>query len=563
MHDLQVSKVYTDVLVIGAGGAGIRAAIEAKTHGVDVLVVSKGSFPEGCNTAVAGGAMLAPLGGDDSVEQYAADTMRAGSGANYFELVKTMATNAAARALDLEKFGARFPRKNKSVRLWPSSDNSVARVLPCGVPYSGDWFGHLVNEVKRLQVDIVDRFTVTRLLLDGATVVGAVGFTINSYKLITIYAKSTVLATGGAGKLYSFTSNQSGITGDGLVMAYNAGASLSHLEFVQMRQCIIYPLGLKGMLPPFDGYISSGGRFYNGLHERYMKRYHPKRIEQVTRAEIAKCAQLEISAGRQSNHGGVYGDLSGVQEETLLRVKKFIAACKTIDFDPGFQSFEWAPASHYTMGGVLINTSCQTGILGLFAAGEVVAGVQGANRIGGNALTETQVFGAIAGKTAANRAKCLGPVAEQFQQVTEAQDSIMAVVENREGPHWGDVLEKLTSVMSSNVGVIRHEDGLLLAQKKLRDMEQKSANALRLTRDHSPQQLARLLEVKNLFVLSLLVVQAALLRTESRGTHQRLDFPETQQKWQKHIVFRNSLQGPQVSLLPATPLEIWEIPAYL
>lgn len=552
MKSVHEKTILTDVLIIGAGGAGLRSAIAAHESNVDVLIVSKGRFPGECNTAAAGGAMLAPLGKDDSWEKYMSDTIQAGSSMNYHQLVEIMAKNAGKSALDLERFGAKYHRKDGKIYLWPSNDNTLPRVLPAGAPYSGDWFSCLTDEVRQRGIEVRDQFMVTGLIKSGAAVTGAIGLEINTDSVVAIYAKSVILASGGAGSIYTFTSNQKGITGDGIVLAYRAGAALSHLEFVQMRQCIIYPHALKGMLPPFDGFVSTGGRFYNGLHERYMKRYHPDKLENVTRAEIAKCAQLEIIAERESRHGGVYGDLSGVPEKSLKRVKKFMDACQKINFDPTYQSLEWAPAAHHTMGGVLINSSCQTGVLGLYAAGEVAAGVQGANRMGGNALTETQVFGTIAGHKAAEKALTTPPPQPNPQYTQALKAEIFSILRSKTGTSYQKVRSKISRVMSEDIGVIRHEEGLLNAQKIFDEIESTQIDNLFLGWEHSFEKIAELLEVQNMLRLGQFMAKAAILRTESRGAHQRQDFPKTLPSWEKHIIFRSSQHGPEIRMVPAT-----------
>lgn len=317
-----------------------------------------------------------------------------------------------------------------------------------------------------------------------------------------------------------------------------------------MRQCIIYPHELRGSLPPFDGFVAAGGRFYNGLNERYMKRYHPADAENVTRAEIARCAQLEIIAGRESRHGGIYGDFSGVPDTTLYRVKKFVEACREIGFDPTFQSLEWAPASHHTMGGVLINGSCLSGVPGLFAAGEVVAGVQGANRMGGNALTETQVFGTIAGENAGNRARKTNALPAEPRHSEKIQELIETIRANTNGTHYLKVKSKIQRIMSEDVGVIRHGDTLLRAKNELDEIQTTQIDNLFLGTNDTMEKIGKLIEVRNMFTLARLMVQAALMRTESRGAHQRQDYPEIDPAWEKHIIFRKSLTGPEVQVVP-------------
>ena len=271
----------------------------------------------------------------------------------------------------------------------------------------------------------------------------------------------------------------------------------------------------------------------------------------MTRAEIAKCAQLEIIAERESRHGGVYGDLSGVPEKSLTRVKKFMDACKQINFDPTFQSLEWAPASHHTMGGVLINSTCQTGVLGLYDAVQVVAWDQGANRMGWNPLAETQGFGPIDGEKEAARALSTRPPKPDPQSIQDLKAGIASILRSKTGTSYQKVRSKIARVMSEDIGDIRHEEGLLNAQKIFDEIETTQINNLFLGWEHTIEIIAELLEVQNMLTLCQLMAKAATLRTESRGAHQRQDFPETLPSWDKHIVFRASLVGPEIRMVPA------------
>ena len=481
---------------------------------------------------------MAPVNKDDSQERYISDTMRSGGQVNYPELVKVLAKHAVERALDLEKYGLAYAREGGELKAFPHPECDVPRALPGGAGYSGDWFRSLVNEIVRLNIPVMKNLVVTNLIKKRDTVVGAVGFNRETGILVTIVAKSIVLATGGAGHLYSFSTNVSGITGDGHVMAYRAGAALSHLEFMQMRQNIIYPEGLRGMLPPYDGFINDGGRFYNGLHERYMRRYHPEKLEKLNRAEITKCAQLEISAKRQSVHGGIYGDLSDVPQERIYSVESFIKACKTAGFDPTYQCYEWAPASHHFMGGIVINAACQGGVDGLYAAGEVAAGVHGANRMAGNALTETQVFGAIAGNNAAFQAKIRASIGPSSSFSKLEKERLIRLFNRNEGIDHKQIRTKITEILSNHVGVIRDEDGLKLAIDSLEEIRRNQIGHLYLSEERSFKALSELLEVENLLTLGQLVAQAALLRTESRGAHYRKDYPATSHEWEKNILFQ-------------------------
>ncbi|WP_459868099.1 FAD-dependent oxidoreductase [Endothiovibrio diazotrophicus] len=527
----------TDVLVIGAGGAGLRAAIEADDRGVDVRVVSKGAFPAGCNTILAGGVMLAPLAKADSAEKYRTDTLRNGAQMNYPHLVQRLVEEAAERARDLKRFGTEQLEENGQFDIRDANGCSVPRALPAGRPYSGDWIKGLVEEVRRREIPVHERIMVVDLLKTDGAVSGAVGIDLQSGALCSFAAKTVVLASGGGGHLYAFSTNAPGITGDGYALAYRAGARLSHMEFVQMRQCIIHPPALKGVLPPFDGFVSTGGRLYNGLHERYMRRYHPDRLERVTRAELARCAQLEIMAGRQSPHGGIYGDLSDVPSDQLNRVEKFTRACAAAGIDPAWQPYEWSLAAHHFMGGVVIDERCATGVPGLFAAGEVVAGVHGANRMGGNALTETQVFGAIAGRSAATAAQASAPTALRRPGTDALRQRVVRLRDRNRGTDHRAVRRRVVETISQFVGVIRNGDGLRTAVERIEAIRNRDAEPLSLLGERSPDALAAFFETENILLLGALMARAALRRTESRGAHQREDYPETSEAWRKHIVF--------------------------
>lgn len=551
MPDLFEKHLTTDVLIIGAGGTGLRAAIEAKKKGAEVLVVSKGKFPSGCNTALAGGVMLAPFNKEDNTEKYTADTMRSGNHMNYPHLVRRLVEDAANRAQDLKAYGTEHHTEGKNFKVRVSNDCSVPRALPAGRPYSGDWFKGLVNETNRLEIPVLDRIMVVDLLKDQKAVTGAVGIDYGSESILIISSKSLILATGGGGNLYAFSTNEPSITGDGYALAYKAGARLSHMEFVQMRQCIIYPDAMKGVLPPFDGFTAMGGRFFNGLHQRYMKLYHPERLERVTRAEMARCAQLEIMAGRQSAHGGIYGDLSDVSDDQLKRVEKFMNACQAAELDPSWQPYEWSPASHHFMGGVVIDDQCKTGVSGLYAAGEVAAGVHGANRMGGNALTETQVFGAIAGKSAADSAG--SPESRQKRSLNEEaiKTRIRKIMNRESGSDHLAVRSDVVETMSKYVGVIRNQEGLQRAISFIETIKETKADQLFMAGERSMAMLTKLLETENLLMLGELTARAALLRTESRGAHQREDFPGIDKGWDKHIVFQLENNMPAVKTIDA------------
>ena len=538
MEKLKQRTLSTDVLVVGAGGAGIRAAIEAHNAGAKVLVVSKGDYPTGCITAIAMGAITAAIDSKDSRDTHYEDTLKGGHYLNNPKLVRLLADLGPERALDVERYGTAFDKMEGKFDFFSYPGHTLPRALLAGDRYKGGFFKGLVREAARLGIEVLEHVMVVDLLREGETVCGAVAIEIDSGSILILQAKSLILATGGAGYLFSLTTNLPGITGDGCALAYDAGARLSDMEFVQMRACMIHPAPMRGTAPPADGGVTIGGRFYNGLCERYMKKYHPDKAEQVTRAEVARCTQKEILEGRSSPHGGVYGDYSGVPVEKLSKFKAFMQSCAASNFDPAWQPYEWAPGAHYFMGGVIINERCETGVPGLYAAGEAQSGTMGANRLPGNALTETQVFGAIAGAQAVGRARSADTPVPSSQSIRAAVEKIAALWSRETGVDYREVRKEISDLMSRYAGVIRHEEGLRTATAAMDEIEQKKIPNLCVAENRSFGELSGLFETRHIFTVGRLMLQAALLRTESRGAHNREDYPETSDAWKKNIVFR-------------------------
>jgi fumarate reductase (CoM/CoB) subunit A len=535
--DFQKKVLETDVLVIGAGGAGLRAAIEASRTGARVLVVAKGDFPSGC-TAISMGGMLASFAPNDSKQIHLQDILSGGDYLNEPHLVKLLTEYACNRTEDLEKFGTIFRKNHLGYVLFHYTGSSVPRAVVADRPYAGGFANGLVEEIGRRGIQVIPRVMIFDLIKEKGAVVGAAGLDLESDTMLSILAGSTILATGGAGNLYRLTTNPADITGDGYALAYRAGARLQDMEFVQGRVCIVAPAGMRGTPPPGDGLVTQGGKFYNSLCERFMKYYHPDNLEKVTRAQMSICAQKEINKGKHTANKGVYGDLSDVPKEELNRYERFINACADQNFDPSWQPYEWAPGVHHFMGGVCINDKCETGVSGLFAAGEVVGGIHGSNRLGGNALTETQVFGAIAGKQAAQRVLLLKNSSSLPPNYPEyVEDRLLSISKREENIDPAEVREELTGTMSDHVGVIRNEDGLRKASDILKEIRETKIQKLSPKKDRSFQTLSELIAVENLHTVGELVVSAALMRKETRGAHIREDYPKIDNNWQQHIVF--------------------------
>jgi fumarate reductase (CoM/CoB) subunit A len=540
MGTLREKHLETDVLIIGAGGAGLRAAIEVKNIGGDILIVSKGKFPTGCVTAIAMGAMLAAFDRQDSVDRHFEETLQGGHCLNNPNLVRILVNQAKKKAKDLEQYGTNFDKEGEEYKLFPFTGSSVPRGVLASDPYQGGFIKGLVKEVERLGVNILDHVMIIDLIKEKNVVVGAVGIELETNTILFINAKAVIIATGGAGNLYSLTTNPPGVTGDGYALAYRAGAKLLDMEFIQTRACMIFPEGMRGTPPPGDGLVTLGGRFYNGLCERYMGRYHPDKFELVARAEMAKCTQKEIMEGRHSPHKGVYGDLSGVQKEKLLQFKGFMEACAAENFDPTWQPYEWAPGAHYFMGGIAINEKCGTEVEGLYAAGEAGAGTMGANRLAANSLTETQVFGAIAGESAAKRALVVSKIPISQSQVDLIRNRLRDILKRDSGFDFLEVKDEITKIMSLYVGDFRNEDGLQKAVRALDEIREDKLNRLYLGRERSFKRLAALIEVENLLTVGQMIASAARMRTETRGAHNRDDYPELDNaNWLKNIYIQS------------------------
>lgn len=555
MREIKERLLETDVLVIGAGGAGLRAAIEAQNMGAKVLIVSKGDFPSGCITAIAMGGMLAAFDEQDSPDRHFEDTLRGGDYLNNPRLVRLLVDRAADRAKDIERYGTEFDKKDGKYKLFPFTGSSVPRGVVARERYRGGYFKGLVKEAERLGINILQHVMITDLTKGKDGVIsGAIGLELDTDTVLIVKAKATILATGGAGNLYSLTTNLPGITGDGYALAYRAGAQLSDMEFMQSRACMIYPKGMRGTAPPADGLVTLGGRFYNGLCERYMRKYHANKLELVTRAEMARCAQKEILAGRNSPHGGVFGDLSGVTNEELSKFEGWLKRCATENFDPTWQPYEWAPGAHHFMGGVVINERCETNVTGLYAAGEVECGVHGTNRLAGNALTETQVFGAIAGKHAAQRALAASIKPIPPSQINLLKERITSILKRDKGFDPVEVRDEITEIMSRYVGVIKNDEGLRKAAYLLDQIEQNKLAKLYLTGERSFRSLAGLLEVENLTSVGQLVTKAARQRTETRGSHNREDYPKLDEAWSKHILLQLEKGLPTLKIKPLCEL---------
>lgn len=532
-----------DVLVIGSGGAGSRAAIEAKKHGFDVIIVSKGlSFKSGCTTLAEGGynAAFAYVDADDSIQAHLEDTLKGGGYLNDPELARILVEEAPERLNELESYGALFDRQESGkLNQRPFGGQTYRRTC-----FQGDRTGHemmtaLKEEIIRQDIQTVDEVMITGLLQDDeGRIGGACGISLSDTKFMVFLAKSTIVTTGGAGWIYPVTSNALQKTGDGYAMAWKAGADLLDMEQVQFHPTgMLYPDSRRGVLVT-EAVRGEGGRLINSQGERFMTNYDP-RGELATRDVVARAIYNEIMEGRGTPNGGVYLDVTHLPPELIEeKLETMLLQFQDVGVDIREEPMEVAPTAHHFMGGARINSQCETSIPNLYAAGEAAGGVHGANRLGGNALAETQVFGMRAGEAAAKNV-----LKSSFKldpsSLEREEERIEKLFKN--GDYYPFQLKKeLQEVMWNNVAIIRREKGLKLALKEIVAIKNKMERMIVPDGRGYNHHLLDALELENMVLIAELVTKSALIREESRGAHYRMDYPETNDKWARSIILNKN-----------------------
>ncbi len=542
---METKTISTDVLIVGSGGAGSRAAIEVDKAGLKALIVSKGlTFRSGCTGMAEGGynAVFKAVDEDDSIEAHIEDTLKGGSYLNDKKLVDTLVHEAPDRLIDLENYGAIFDRQESGkINQRPFGGQQYRRTC-----FQGDRTGHelmsaLKEEIIKRDIECIEEVMVTSLVLDEnlRQVIGAVGFDIANCQVIYFKAKAVILASGGAGNLYPITSNTTQKNGDGFMLAWNAGANLIDMEQVQFHPTgMVTPESKKGVLVT-EAVRAEGGKLLNKDKERFMKKYAPEKMELATRDVVARSIYQEIIEGRGSEHGGVYLDISHLPDDLIdEKLETMVLQFKNVGIDIKNEKIEVAPTAHHFMGGVKIKADCSTNVSNLFAAGEVSGGVHGANRLGGNALADTQVFGKRAGESAAKIASKT-EFMENPEMLHEEKTRIESLIK-KGSIKPGDFKNNLKQLMWEKVGIVRDEKTLNEALRQLQEME-KDLNDLNVEdKSQYNTELVTALEVINMVEIAMLVVKSAILRRESRGAHYRSDFPESTNIWKRSIVLNKN-----------------------
>ena len=581
-----------DVVVIGAGGAGLRAAIEAAAQGVSVGLICKSLLGK-AHTVMAEGGIAAALGNvwpEDNWQVHFRDTMRGGKMLNNWRMAQLHAQEAPERVLELERWGALFDRtKDGRILQRDFGGHRYARLAHVGDRTGLEMIRTLQYHGIHQGIDVYMECTIARLLKDGERVSGAVGYWRPHGKVVLFKAKAIVLATGGIGKAWKITSNSWEYTGDGHALALWAGADLIDMEFVQFHPTgMVWPPSVRGILVT-EGVRGDGGMLKNNKGERFMFNYIPEFFKGETadnedeadrwyddkksnrrtpdllpRDEVARAINAEMKAGRGSPHGGVYLDIASRRPADYIRRRlpsMYHQFKELAGVDITKEPMEVGPTCHYVMGGVRVDAdSTAATVPGLFAAGEVAGGMHGSNRLGGNSLSDLLVFGRRAGLHAALYAKDFGgPLTVDAGQVEAVAREVLEPFSRAGGENPYAIQADLQETMQNLVGLIRSEREL---KEALRTIETLKARAKRVraegARTYNPGWHTAL-DLRSLLAVAECCAMAALERKESRGGHTRDDHPYTDDQWGRvNVVLRLRDGALQLSRepLPEMPAEL-------
>ncbi|GAA1336761.1 FAD-binding protein [Arthrobacter roseus] len=552
----------TNVLVIGTGGAGLRASIELKEVGMDVLAVGKRRQHDAHTTLAAGGinAALGTMDPQDSWQQHAADTLKESYMLADPRVVETVARGAAQGIEDLERWGMPFARE---------SDGRISQRFFGAHKYrrtafAGDYTGleiqrALLKRARELHLNVIDTIYITRLLTSGDRVFGAYGFDITNGERVIIHADAVILAAGGHTRIWRRTSSRRDEnTGDSFRLAALAGAKLRDAELVQFHPSgILEPEDAAGTLIS-EAARGEGGVLRNAQGERFMSRYDAERMELSTRDRVALANFTEVAEGRGTAKGGVYLDVSHLPRETILaklpRVYRTMLDLQMLDItaDP----MEIAPTAHYSMGGVWVEPEeHRTGVEGLYAIGEAASGLHGANRLGGNSLIELMVYGRITGQAAARFAKGSDAPRRDVDAVTAARTEVDDLLSGSGTENARQLQRAVRNIMTEHAGVVRNEAGLTTGLEQLEEVESRLP-ALAAHPDIAGfDDLAHAFDLLGSLLAARATLESARERRETRGCHNRSDFPETDPALQVNLLWSPD-SGVEQEQIPAADSDI-------
>ena len=539
VNEMKIKTISTDVLIIGSGGAGSRAAIEVDDAGLKATIVSKGlTFRSGCTGMAEGGynAVFKTVDKDDSIDAHIHDTLKGGSYLNDKKLVEILVNESPKRLIDLENYGALFDRQESGeIDQRPFGGQSFRRTCYQGDRTGAELLNALKEEIIKRGIECIDEVMITSLVTDNDQVIGATGLNLKDSSLIYFKAKATILASGGAGQLYPVTSNTFQKNGDGYAISYRAGADLVDMEQVQFHPTgMVAPESKKGVLVT-EAVRAEGGKLINSEGERFMSKYAPEKMELATRDVVARSIYQEIIEGRGTENGGVYLDISHLDDDYIdEKLETMVLQFENVGVDIKHGPIEVAPTAHHFMGGLKINTDASTNLKNLFGAGEVCGGVHGANRLGGNALADTQVFGKIAGVSASEACRETELKTNQDQVNDEASRIDSLIKKGSIKPR--EFKNNIKKLMWEKVAIVRDEKTLNEALAELQKMQKELVNLDVSDKTQYNTDLVTALEVINMVEICILTVKSAIIRRESRGAHFRSDFPESKDEWKKSII---------------------------
>ncbi|NNM87558.1 MAG: FAD-binding protein [Phycisphaerae bacterium] len=547
-----------DVIIIGAGGAGLRAAIECSAAGLKTAMICKSLLGKAHTVMAEGGiaASLANVDSQDNWQTHFQDTIFGGKYLNNWRMAELHAREAPERVRELERWGAVFDRTPEGKILQRAFGGHTYKRLA----HVGDRTG--LELIRTLQdkgihqgIDVFMECTITRLLKDGERVCGAFGYWRETGRFVVFKAKAIVLSTGGLGRCYKITSNSWEGTGDGHALGFDAGAELLDMEFVQFHPTgMVWPPGVQGLLVT-EAVRGEGGMLRNNKGERFMEKYDPKRMELSTRDVVARAIYTEVKEGRGSPHGGCFLDIS---HRGAAYVKQKLPSMyhqfkELADVDITQEPMEVGPTCHYAMGGLKVTAdNGATCVPGLYAAGECTGGMNGANRLGGNSLSDLLVFGRRAGMGAAEYVRRAPAPKVDDAGVENAAAEMTGFFgrPNAEDPYKLHL--DLQNAMQSLVGIFREEKDLTAAIAKLEEFRHRAENVgvVEGQRMFNPGwHLCR--DLRNMLTCAEAIARAALLRQESRGAHSRIDFPKYDDYWGEHnIVIKKDGQTMKVERCP-------------
>jgi succinate dehydrogenase / fumarate reductase flavoprotein subunit len=521
-----------DVLIIGAGGAGLRAAIAATERGLSVGVVTKSLLGK-AHTVMAEGGVAASMGNvdpDDGWQTHFMDTMRSGKFLNNWRMAEIFAKEAPDRVYELEQWGALFNRTEEGkISQRAFGGHTYRRLCHVGDRTGLEMIRTLQERTLATDARVYMETTVTRLFKnDEGRVVGALAYTRESGRFIHFKAKAVVMATGGWGRNYKVTSNSWEGTGDGAVLAFDAGAELVDMEMVQFHPTgMVWPPGVRGLLVT-EGVRGEGGVLRNSEGERYMENYDSEKMELSTRDVVARANYTEVTEGRGSPHGGVYLDIThlgynGIMKKLPTMYEQFK---NLADIDISQEPMEVFPTIHYVMGGIKVDAeTCQSNVPGLFAAGECAGGLHGANRLGGNSLSDLLVFGRRAGEGAAEYVKSNGYSTEiDSSQIDAEKQRVLEPLERQEGENPYELQQLVQEAMMVHANLMRNEESLQEGLEKILEVKERVPNvkAQGSTLFNPGWHAAQ--DIRYLTQISEIIVRTALERKERRGAQWRLDY---------------------------------------